>query len=220
MFAPLGIKDAAFQRARLGLSEEEMRERWAWVTHRAQDGERSIVAAEAIRSPDPKDDLGGGGLLTSPKEYGKVLTSLLRNGGKLLKPETVEGYGFERQLVDGKVGKAAHESLLKTFATIEGARVFTGGLPLPDAGHTDGKGGEIEYQHGLLGLLNRSRGEERWTLSWGGLPNLFWWVDPGEGLCGMYASQIVPPGDAVSLDLAVEWRHEMAKRFGRKSQES
>ena len=70
---------------------------------------------------------------------------------------------------------------------------------------------------GLCGLLNRPRGsQEEWTLSWSGLPNLFWWIDRTAGLCGHYAGQLIPPGDPLSLDMAAKFRLEMEKRFGKK----
>lgn len=37
---------------------------------------------------------------------------------------------------------------------------------------------------------------------WGGLPNLFWWVDREKGVCGMIAGQIVPFGD---MEVLTAW---------------
>jgi hypothetical protein len=31
---------------------------------------------------------------------------------------------------------------------------------------------------------------------WGGYPNLIWWIDRKTGICGIYAGQVVPTGDA------------------------
>ncbi|KAK5456835.1 hypothetical protein LTS15_004615 [Exophiala xenobiotica] len=220
IWEPLGIKDAAFRQKDLGVGPDELALRWAWMTQREQTPEGKIVPSEHFYPLDPKDEWGGGALYTSPAEYMKVLTSLLRNDGKLLKPSTVSKYVFEPEFVDGKVGRAAQKSLLKVLATHRAKRMFSGGQPAPDPYHPNGNGGDVEYQHGLLGLLTRKRGETQWSLSWSGLPNLFWWVSPNEGLCGMYASQLIPPGDALSVDLATMWRTEMEAKHGKSAAQS
>lgn len=213
IFQPLGIKDTAFRQRDLGLGADDLAARWVCMTRRAREMNGKLVPDGPLYPLNPKDEWGGGALYTSPAEYIKVLTSLLANDGKLLKPSTVEELVFQPELVPGKVGTLAHGSLLHVLATSRARAMFTGGLPTPDSSENDGDE-EIEYQYGLLGLLNRQRGEARWTLSWSGLPNLFWWVNPAQGLCGMYASQILPPGDPSSLRLAASWRAEMEARFG------
>ena len=55
IFEPLGIKNIAFQKAKLPLNELELNERWAWTTVRKQR-DRSIVAGEPIRIFDSKDE--------------------------------------------------------------------------------------------------------------------------------------------------------------------
>lgn len=56
---------------------------------------------------------------------------------------------------------------------------------------------------GLLGLLNRPKNSPSWELSWGGLPNLFWHISPSTGVCGIYASQLIPPGTYPTLDFHI-----------------
>ena len=41
------------------------------------------------------------------------------------------------------------------------------------------------------------------------------WIDPVRGNCGMYASQVIPPGDPRSLDLAVKFRQHMFKEIAK-----
>jgi hypothetical protein len=43
------------------------------------------------------------------------------------------------------------------------------------------------------------------------------WIDPAAGNCGIYASQVLPPGDPSSIDLAVDFRKEVAKGVARGS---
>ena len=42
-------------------------------------------------------------------------------------------------------------------------------------------------------------------MQWGGLPNLFWWISPKDGVCGCYFGQILPPGDPLSFELYGEF---------------
>ena len=150
IWQPLGIdsKSMAFRQDDLGLKEEETAERVVHLTLRKQ-GDQSIVPADPIRSKNPKDDLGGGGIQASPAAYLAILRSLLRNDGKLLKPETLSKYMLEPQLVDGKVGSSAYSGpggLMETLDNMLGSKMLTGGLPLPK------EGGAHDYQHGKLDI--------------------------------------------------------------------
>jgi methyl acetate hydrolase len=57
---------------------------------------------------------------------------------------------------------------------------------------------------GFLGMINdepaptaRSAG----AIAWAGLANTYWWVDPGRGLAGVMATQLLPFADPAALDL-------------------
>ena len=145
-WTPLGVdsKSMAFRQTDLGLSSSETAERIVHLSLRKQ-GDQSIVPVEPMRSADPVDCLGGGGIMASPRAYLAVLRSLLRNDGKILKPETLNKYMLDPQLVEGKVGESAFSGpggLTERFDTMIGARMLTGGLPLPK------EEGAHEYQHG------------------------------------------------------------------------
>ncbi|KPI45980.1 uncharacterized protein AB675_768 [Cyphellophora attinorum] len=147
--------------------------------------------------------------------YFKVLESLVKNDGRLLKPETVERYVFTPQLVDekDKLGSTLAQSMRNSFLKDPGGRMMSGGLPLPsDAGEEHD---EVEYNHSLLGALSRRKGEEKWALHWGGAPNIQWFVDPGQGVAGLFAAQVLPPADGLMLDLAVEFRKAAVKDLGK-----
>lgn len=215
IWGPLGIdsKDMAFRPKDLGLSEAETAERVVRFALRKQ-GDQSMVPVEYPRDFNSKDCLGGGGIHATPEAYLAVLRSLLRNDGKILSPATLEKYMLEPQLTADKIGTSAYDGLIHTCNTLIGSKMLTGGLPIPN------EEGAHEYQHGLLGLLNRPKGTKDWTLTWGGLPNLFWHVFPAQGICGIYASQIIPPGDPKSMEMAVRFRQEMIKRFGKSKEKS
>ncbi|EXJ53307.1 beta-lactamase [Cladophialophora psammophila CBS 110553] len=172
---------------------ERLRSRLCATTARTPRGD--LVSADPYPNPNPKDDLGGGGLYASAQDYIKVLVSLLKNDGILLKPETVK-LMFSPQLLD-------EGSLVETVTAQGAGPMFRGGV--------DGRA----WNFGLGGILNMEDVEDvckKGTMSWGGLPNLFWWIDPSAGNCGMYASQILPPGDLESINLAVAFRREISTR--------
>lgn len=93
--------------------------------------------------------------------------------------------------------------------------MLTGGLPLPTKGTGNWDGGEWEYNHSLVGCLARKRGSHSWSLHWGGLPNLFWFVDPKEEVAALLAMQLLPPADPVCIDVAVRFREAVVTELGR-----
>ena len=151
---PLGIQDMTFK-----LDENDsVKNHMVGLSLRRVQTDGKLTATPPMRKPNPKDDLGGGGLYTSPKEYIKVLMAILRNDGTLLKPETVEKM-FTPQLPEDKY-------LLKAFEVPENRPMFTSGVS-----------GSNAWNWGLGGLLNMDDVEgitSKGTMTWGGLPNLFW----------------------------------------------
>jgi CubicO group peptidase (beta-lactamase class C family) len=209
----VGVEEGqvGFRRSDLDWSEEEMTERWADLTARGPDG---LVTAGPLPPENAKDDLGGAGLRSSPRDYMKVLESLLRNDGRLLKKETAEEFLFSAQLVEGGLGSHLLRSLNASLASKPAGRMMTGGIPqpsMPDEGEKD----EFQFNHSLAGLLCRRKGEEKWSLNWGGAPNIQWFVDPTAGVAGLFATQTLPPADPQMLDLASTFRQNVIRTLGR-----
>ena len=50
-------------------------------------------------------------------------------------------------------------------------------------------------------------------MQWSGLPNLFWWLSPADGICGCYFTQILPPGDRMSLSLYSDFEAAVLKEW-------
>jgi CubicO group peptidase (beta-lactamase class C family) len=132
---------------------------------------------------------GGGGLYGTANDYIKLLTSFLQNDGKVLKPETVKMM-FSPQLKDPIHLRRFHSRpLLYGFA-----------------GHVLE---EIPVDFGFGGIMNaydvsltcRSKG----SMQWGGLPNLFWWINPQDGVCGCCWGQLLPTGDPQSFKLYIDF---------------
>lgn len=112
------------------------------------------------REQPPKDAFGGHGAVADLRDYMKILESVGRDDGVLLRPETA-ALMFEPQL-----SERSREALMSVMRDPELSGSFVGDFP-PEA----------EYDWGIGGILVRSEGEgrrRRNTLIWSGMPNLFW----------------------------------------------
>jgi len=126
----------------------------------------------------------------------------LKNDGTLLKKETVDMM-FQPQLTP-----ESKEGMAKVLAVPE-VNQMMGAAP---EGTTRNWGlGGLLYESSIEGW--RTKG----TLSWGGMPNLTWWIDPKVGICGLYASQILPPGESKSVEMSVMFEKEMYARYKKES---
>ncbi|KIW17904.1 hypothetical protein PV08_05099 [Exophiala spinifera] len=189
IWEPLGMTSTGFRVP----ENDQIARNLCPTTERKPTGE--LVPSAPYNHPDPVDDLGGGGLYSSAADYIKILISLLKNDGTLLKPDSVKMM-FEPQLADPK------HLLEQTQHPIAGP-IFRNGVE------------SESWNSGLGGILTTVDVPgvcKKGTLSWGGLPNLFWWIDPAAGNCGIYASQLLPPGDPTSVALSVEFRKEIYSR--------
>lgn len=183
--APLAIRDMTFKLQQ----RPDMLERRATSCDRDEQG--SLHAGDnEFWHKDFADDFGGMGCFTTPEEYFKVMTSLLRDDGKLLMPATVDLL-FQRQLAD-----AAERGMAELYAH----PLFGQAM-----GHLVPK--EVKKSHALGGSLmttdaDGSYWRRKGTMVWAGLPNIIWSIDREAGVCCLYASQVRPPGDLPSLRLA------------------
>jgi CubicO group peptidase (beta-lactamase class C family) len=151
IWEPLGMSSTGFRPE----ENEHIRSHLCATTARTPSGE--LVPSPSYSSPNPHDDLGGGGLYSSSRDYLKVLIALLKNDGQILKPETVKQM-FQPQLEDEK------HLLVHVLDPNTGA-MFRGGVE------------SKAWNFGLGGILNMEDVEgicRKGTLTWGGLPNLFW----------------------------------------------
>lgn len=158
IFKPLGMSSTHFS---IG-SDQSLMQRLMPLTVRPKLDDL-LSTGKLPYSKTNEEHYGGGGLFSCATDYIKPLKSLLRNDGKLLKPQTVDSM-FEPQLHD----TAALEA---SFAHPLLASIFAPGYPV----------GIKIWNHGLGGrLLTRDvPGRHcKGTLAWGGMPNLQWvsWV--------------------------------------------
>jgi CubicO group peptidase (beta-lactamase class C family) len=157
------------------------------VAGQQRDGDRmdgAIVKQAVQPGLTIAQPIGGGGLASTASDYGRFVRMLL-NGGELdgarvLKPETVVLMG---QNHIGAVSVPAQKSELprsRDFSFIADGRDKWGLGFLITADHVPGK---------------RSSG----SLSWGGINNTYFWVDPSRGIAGVILMQFLPFADPKAL---------------------
>ncbi|KAI0424189.1 beta-lactamase/transpeptidase-like protein [Xylaria sp. FL1042] len=126
---------------------------------------------------------GGMGLFASPADYLKIIKGILTTDQdqRLLSTAAVDE--FFRPCLTEKAKTA-----LNAILTVEEFRVAMGNVPE-----------SAPKNWSLGGLINEgdvAGGRKAGTMTWSGLPNLTWFVDRKSSLCGLYAGQLYPQGDA------------------------
>jgi len=195
IFEPLGMTHTTFRAE----NNEEMRSRMAGRVGRSPAGE--LIEEESGQYPvkDNKDDLGGGGLYSCARDYIKVPTSLLLDDGKLLK------HDMHNELFRGQLEHP------EAFAAAATNRVVG---PLFSPAFAASRGADSRWDHALGGAIvdREIPGQAaRGTLYWSGLPNNHWWIDRENGVCGYYASWLLPPGDRITGKLVAELQKAAVK---------
>ena len=125
---------------------------------------------------------GGSGGYSSLGDYRSLLLSLLRNDGKLLRPESVDEL-FKPQLT------SAQAQAFKEYLLGPSGAFFIGEFLAEKYAHDWAFGGVVFVE----GYKDGRRGAG--TLSWGGIANTFWMIDREAGLALTFGTQVIPPGD-------------------------
>jgi CubicO group peptidase (beta-lactamase class C family) len=150
-------------------------------------GER-MDGAIVLQTPRPgltiPEPIGGGGLASTANDYGRFVRMLLNggdlDGARLLKAETVTLMG---QNNIGAVSVPALKTALPRsadFSFIADGRDKWGLGFLITTDQVPGK---------------RSPG----SLSWGGINNTYFWIDPSRGMAGVILMQYLPFADVKAL---------------------
>jgi len=179
IFAPLKMTDTSYN------VPQEKGARLVAAQQRA--GER-MDSDIVLQSPQPgltiAAPIGGGGLASTASDYGRFVRMFL-NGGELdgarvLKADTAASMG---QNHIGAIGVPALKTALPRSADFtfiaDGRDKFGLGF-LITADQVPGK---------------RSPG----SLSWGGINNTYFWIDPSRGIAGVILMQYLPFADAKAL---------------------
>jgi len=198
IFNPLKIQNMSF------FPPPEMKANLAHMNQRYPDGhltEREHLLRRPLyeNSDAQKKSIfisAGAGLFAQPKEYVKIIATLLndgtcpKTGAQILKPTTVSEMftnqiphlpNFGRELIQASTPELTN--------------------PIPEL-YPQPK--EQEQGWGMTFMLTiheGATGRGRNTGWWAGLPNLFWWCDREKGVGGMVASQILPFADPQVMGL-------------------
>jgi len=183
IFAPLGMRDTDY------VISSAQQSRLVTVHQRKPDG-----SPEPTPAPDPpwrEFWSGGGGLYSTGRDYLVFLQMLLNqgrfNGAQLLRPETVALMG-RNQIGDINAG------ILKTAMPQRSNDVdFFPGIPCKW-----GLGYMINTEPGPNG---RSAG----SLTWAGIFNTYYWLDPQKRVAGVILTQILPFADHKAVKLYGEF---------------
>jgi CubicO group peptidase (beta-lactamase class C family) len=147
----------------------------------------------------PVKESGGGGAFSTANDYIKLLISLLKNDEKLLRSETVD------QMFTPQLSDSTH--LMNIHAD---ANPLSPGIAV----HIPK---ETKVDFGLGGLLNledlSNTGRSAGGMQWGGIPNLFWWINRKDGICGCYFEQLMPAGDEKSFEMFERYEKAVNESF-------
>jgi CubicO group peptidase (beta-lactamase class C family) len=169
IFAPLGMKDTGFK------PDEAQRARQATI-HQREGG--SLVPQPFEELTTPEFLAGGGGLYSTAADYITFLQMLLHggthDGATILSPETVKMLG------ENQIGRL-HAGIMKTTTPARSLDVNF----FPD----------IPVGWGLATLINEMRGPHgrgTGSLSWAGLFNTYYWLDPTRRIAAVILMQMLP----------------------------
>ena len=184
IFQPLGMKDTDF------VIGPDQKKRLVTVHARKPDG--GLDPIEFGVPQEPEFFMGGGGLYGTGRDYVAFLQMLMHggefNGARLLRPETVA------QMSKNNIGDVnISRVVLKTTAPASTPDVDMGQL-FP--------GQDIKW--GLSFLINPQEGpagRSGGSLSWAGLANTYFWVDPSKHVAGVILTQVLPFVDSRVLGL-------------------
>jgi CubicO group peptidase (beta-lactamase class C family) len=176
IFGPLGMKDSGY------VVSPEQRARQARVHARQGDGALAPQPWEPAPVANPEFWSGGGPLYSTARDYLTFLQMLLNggswNGARLLKPETVA------EMAKNHTGDIPCGTMKTENPALSNDVDFFPGAPI-----RWGLGYMLNLQPGPNG---RSAG----TVSWGGIFNTYYWLDPSKRAAGLIMTQILPFADA------------------------
>ncbi|MBL9200783.1 MAG: beta-lactamase family protein [Opitutaceae bacterium] len=179
IFRPLGMVDTSY------ILPEPKRHRLAALHRRGWDG--TIVQPPQDPSQPATRFNGGGGLYSTAADYGRFLRMLLNggalDGARILSPATVAEMGRNHIGALGvRALKSAQHDRSGDFTFVADGRDKWGVSFQITADAVPGK---------------RASG----SLSWGGINNTYFWLDPRRGVAGVILMQFLPFADPQALAL-------------------
>jgi CubicO group peptidase (beta-lactamase class C family) len=182
IFTPLGLKSTTFHLDQ----RSDIKSRVVPAAKRTPDGglieNRAPVWIETVT-----EHSGGGGLWSSVQDYILVLADLIKPTPTLLKVDTITTLLGAPQIPEDSPA-------LKPLIQARGGAISANAAAVTTP--------SLNYGLGGLTTTRDTDVLPKASLSWGGLPNLKWFINRDQGVAAMYASQVLPPGDKKSIDLS------------------
>jgi methyl acetate hydrolase len=177
---PLGMKDTEF-----GVDPAKF-ERMVSVYRR--DAQGVLKQDPRVQPPAPTDFNGGGGLTSTANDYVKFVRMILRYGLTGVNTEILKARSVEMMMKNQIGGLRA--GYMKTMQPNVSSDVDT------NPGHIDKWGlGFLLQGSGTTGV--RAEG----SMSWAGIYNTFFWIDPQRGIAGVLMMQYLPFVDKEAVGL-------------------
>ncbi len=183
IFGPLGMEDTRF------VLTPEQRSRLASIHQRKADGSLEPIPFEVPQKPE--FFMGGGGLYGTAGDYLTFLQMFLHGGrfkgAQVLREETV------RLMGSNQIGKL-NVGVMKTA--------------IPDLSNDVDLFPGMELKWGLGFLINTEKlptGRSAGGLAWAGLANTYFWIDPVQGVAGVFLAHTLPFADPAALQLLVQF---------------
>jgi len=176
---PLGMKDTCFE------TNAGERAREANLHVRKSDG--TLQAKPLEKANEPHSHSGGGGIYSTAPDYLTLLQAFLNrgslNGAQILKPETIA------LMSANQTGDIEAGHMRTTSPALSNDVDFFPGVRLRWAfGH-------------MINLDPVKDGRKAGSLTWAGLYNTYYWIDPASNVAGVIMTQILPFADGRALDL-------------------
>ena len=180
IFDPLGMHDTAFVITAAQQSREASGHR------RMPDG--SLMAEPRERLITPRRPFsGGGGIYSTAPDYLTFIRTLLhggvRDGARILRPETVALMGRNQ------IGKLEAGRMSTTAPQFSNDVDFFPGISL-----------KWGFGH-MINMQPIPGGRSAGSLTWGGLFNTYYWIDPQKRIAAVFLTQIVPFADQRALSV-------------------
>jgi methyl acetate hydrolase len=187
IFGPLGMCDTGF------LLGDDQRGRMATLYSRQPDGQLSPIPFEFSQSPE--FFMGGGGLFSTVRDYMALLQMLLHQGSlhgvRILQPATVALMG------ENHIGALPVPALRTAQPGFSCDVDFFPGM---------------ETKWGLSFAINTQAGpagRSAGSLSWAGVLNCYFWIDPARRLTAAVFAQLLPFYDAAMVAVYADFEREL-----------
>jgi CubicO group peptidase (beta-lactamase class C family) len=182
---PLGMPDTGF------VISSAQRQREASVHRRAPEG---ALATEPMEPKPVRHPVsGGGGIYASAPDYLTLLRALMRggalNGARILRPETVALMG------QNQIGEVDVHVLKTTAPAVSNdVDLFPGIACKWGFGH-------------MITMQPVAGGRGAGSLTWAGLFNTYYWIDPVKRVAAVFMTQVLPFADTRALRLYGRFEH-------------